>query len=338
MISNSRVLVSIVQACFKAKDWRLLQEQIALLCKKHGLIKEVIIEYLIPSIITCIFYKAVTRMIQECIKYVEQAPDQKTKLEYIDTLRTVTDGKIYVEVERARLTRTLVAIKEKEGQINEAAEILQDVQIETFASMEQREKTDFILEQMRLNLQRKDYIRMQIVSRKINTKYFANEETQDLKLRFYELMIQHALHDHQYLNVCKFYREVYQTKSVQSEESKWAEILRYIVVFAVLAPFDNEQSDLLHRIKLDKNLEKMPLYKYAIILWFINNDYIYTHCRQLVKLFTTHELMRWPKIEEMYRSELQKSFVFDQSNADGVKRWKDIHTRVVEHVRRFQFC
>lgn len=202
-------------------------------------------------------------MIQECTKYVEQTPDQKTKLEYIDTLRTVTDGKIYVEVERARLTRTLAAIKEKEGQVNEAADILQDVQIETFASMEQREKTDFILEQMRLNLARKDYIRMQIVSRKINTKYFANEETHDLKLRFYELMIQHALHGHHYLDVCKYYREVYQTKSVQADEAKCTEILRYIVMFSALAPFDNEQSDLLNRIKLDKNLEKVPLYKYV---------------------------------------------------------------------------
>lgn len=42
--------------------------------------------------------------------------------------------------------------------------------------MEKREKTDFILEQMRLNLTRKDYIRAQIISKKINTKYFENED------------------------------------------------------------------------------------------------------------------------------------------------------------------
>ena len=41
--------------------------------------------------------------------------------------------------------------------------------------MEKREKTDFILEQMRLMLARKDYIRMQIISKKINTKYFDDE-------------------------------------------------------------------------------------------------------------------------------------------------------------------
>jgi 26S proteasome regulatory subunit N5 len=48
--------------------------------------------------------------------------------------------------------------------------------------MEKREKTDFILEQMRLNLQRKDFIRTQIISRKINTKYFDKEDVPVLYL------------------------------------------------------------------------------------------------------------------------------------------------------------
>lgn len=44
--------------------------------------------------------------------------------------------------------------------------------------MEKREKTDFILEQMRLNLARNDFTRAQIVSKKINTKYFEKEQVQ----------------------------------------------------------------------------------------------------------------------------------------------------------------
>ena len=89
--------------------------------------------------------------------------------------------------------------------------------------MEKREKTDFILEQMRLNLARKDHVRAQIISRKINTKYFAQEGVEDLKLRYYELMIQYALHDGQYLNVCKYYRSVYDTPSIKADEAKWNE-------------------------------------------------------------------------------------------------------------------
>ena len=38
--------------------------------------------------------------------------------------------------------------------------------------MEKKEKVEFILEQMRLCLAKKDFIRTQIISKKINTKYF----------------------------------------------------------------------------------------------------------------------------------------------------------------------
>lgn len=36
---------------------------------------------------------------------------------------------IYVEIERARLTKTLACIKEKNGEVKEAASILQELQV-----------------------------------------------------------------------------------------------------------------------------------------------------------------------------------------------------------------
>ena len=41
--------------------------------------------------------------------------------------------------------------------------------------MEKEEKVRFILEQMRLGLARKDYIRTQIISKKISKKFFIGE-------------------------------------------------------------------------------------------------------------------------------------------------------------------
>lgn len=68
-------------------------------------------------------------MVQEAISFIDKAEDMGTKLELIETLRTITEGKIYVEVERARLTRTLSKIKEDEGKVDEAADILQELQV-----------------------------------------------------------------------------------------------------------------------------------------------------------------------------------------------------------------
>lgn len=63
--------------CYEVKDWKLLNEQIVLLSKKHGQLKA-----------------ATSKMIQEAMSYLDSTPDMETKLELIDTLRTVTDGKV----------------------------------------------------------------------------------------------------------------------------------------------------------------------------------------------------------------------------------------------------
>lgn len=54
--------------------------------------------------------------------------------------RTVTAGKIYVEVERARLTHKLALLKEADGDIEAAATAMQEMPVETFGSMDRKEK------------------------------------------------------------------------------------------------------------------------------------------------------------------------------------------------------
>ena len=114
-------------------------------------------------------------MVQEACTYVDEITDSEQKLKLIDTLRQVTAGKIYVEIERARLTRKLAFIKESSGDVSEAANILNELQVETYGSMEKREKIEFLLEQMRLCLIKRDFIRTQIISRKISTRAFEDE-------------------------------------------------------------------------------------------------------------------------------------------------------------------
>ncbi len=70
--------------------------------------------------------------------------------------------------------------------------------------MEKREKVDFLLEQMRLCLDNRDFIRAQIMSNKINRKVLTDPDCQDLKLRFYEQMIRYHAHDSTYIEICKY--------------------------------------------------------------------------------------------------------------------------------------
>lgn len=60
---------------------------------------------------------------------------------HIFSFTYLTTEQIYVEIERARLTRELACIKEEEGNIEEAAEILQEVAVvclQPFAFTSQR--------------------------------------------------------------------------------------------------------------------------------------------------------------------------------------------------------
>ena len=72
---------------------------------------------------------AVCKMIQEAVTFVEDTPDMATKLELIKTLRNITEGKIYVENERARLTLKLSNIHEVNGDITSASSVLQELQV-----------------------------------------------------------------------------------------------------------------------------------------------------------------------------------------------------------------
>lgn len=121
-------------------------------------------------------------MFQKCLDFVEQVSDRETKEILLNSVRTNTEGKVFVEVERARATRALATFKESDGSYKEAFELLQEVAVETFSSMERKEKYDFILEQMRLALITEQFNQAQIISRKINPKIFNNDAEESLKV------------------------------------------------------------------------------------------------------------------------------------------------------------
>jgi len=66
-------------------------------------------------------------------------------------------------------------------------------------------------------------------------------------------------------------------------------VLKLITVFVVLAPHGNEQADMLHRVAEDRLLLEVPKYQ------------------NLLKYFTTSELILYPKFHETYKDELKKS-------------------------------
>ncbi|WVR06317.1 hypothetical protein IAU60_003347 [Kwoniella sp. DSM 27419] len=336
MTSTATLLTLITRLCWEAADLDLLNSQLVILSKKHGQLKE-----------------AVVRMVDEAMAWLPVLKKHKDEgkysggkdrwLELLKTLRDITEGKIYLELPRARLTVMLAALHEElaekapsDGSAKEhrdvAADLMSDIQVETYSSMDKREKTEFILEQMRLESLRGNWVRVRVGSRKINRVYLKEKEVQDLKLRYYDLMVQLALQDDAYLEACSAYQEVWDTEEVKNDQAKELNVLENIMIYVVLAPYNNEQSDMLHKLYENPALQKAPQHF------------------DLVKCFVTKELMRWSGIEGLYGPTLRQSPIFASgsklgkktgANAEGKKseeienpgdvRWEELHKRVTEH-------
>ncbi|KAJ8682767.1 hypothetical protein QAD02_018559 [Eretmocerus hayati] len=299
MVSTSRILIAIVEICFEAKNWSALNEHIVLLSKRRSQLK-----------------RAVTKMVQECCTYIDKTPDRDTMIKLIETLRSVTEGKIYVEVERARLTHRLAKLKEEDGDISGATAVMLELQVETYGSMTKLEKASLILEQMRLCILKQDFVRTQIIAKKINVKFFedeSDEETQKLKLKYYELMMDLAKHEGWYLELCRHNRAVLETPTVKANADKKHTALSRAVLYLILAPHEPEQADLTHRLLADKLLEEIPIYK------------------ELLRLFVNPELIKWSGLCEIYEKNLRGTEVFSSNTEEGRKRWGELRNRVVEH-------
>jgi 26S proteasome regulatory subunit N5 len=298
---TSAVCVAVIRVFSNLKDWKAVGEHVVLLSKRRAQLKA-----------------AVTKTVQEAMTYLDVVTDDADRLTLLETLRDVTAGKIYVELEGARLSRRLAKLKEDKGDVEAAAEIMQELQIETFGGMERSEKFDFILEQMRLCLEKNDFIRGAIIAKKIIPRQLNKDEFDQEKLRFYSLMIRIHARNRDYMGICRAYLERYETATCKADEALWSRELRLASLFLILSPRDSMQSDMLHRVRAYKDMSKLDTYG------------------DLLKMFATDELIGWPHLVERFGAELTSvvSLAAMEAKTEDVD-WKiALKERCTEHNLR----
>jgi 26S proteasome regulatory subunit N5 len=244
--------------------------------------------------------QVIAAIVKQAMGYLDSATSdegfgQEERVELIQTLRTITGGKLFLEVESARLTSMLAKIKESEGKIAEAAEILQEVTVETCGAMDNREKAEFILEQVRLLMAKKDFVRASIISKKLKRPKLLKDKLYDLLLRHCKLMIEFNTHEDDMLALTKDYYDIYTTPTVQEDEAKRAEALGHVAIYAALCEYGNHQQDLMARLYTDPVMVKKGE---AIAPFF-----------QLVEAFVKQEIAAWP-LENGCGEALQAHSVF----------------------------
>eukprot|EP01100_Stratorugosa_tubuloviscum_P015169 TRINITY_DN852_c0_g2_i1.p1 TRINITY_DN852_c0_g2~~TRINITY_DN852_c0_g2_i1.p1 ORF type:complete len:450 (-),score=190.83 TRINITY_DN852_c0_g2_i1:89-1438(-) len=302
-ISTSEIAIAIVRICFSKQEWKELENNLVLISKRRGQEKQV-----------------VRKMVQEAIDLIEKSEnlDIKVLVQLYKCLRTITEGKIYVENERARLTRKLAAIKKSKGKIAKASALLQEIQVETYGSMDKREKVDFLLEQIQYCLENNDFVRALIISRKINKKVLSEENLQDLKVRFYNYMIQYYLHEDNFIETARCFQALVDTNIIKTNRQQLDLHMKLLISFIILSPHDAEQHDLLNRINLDKHLNVLPVYK------------------KIIDKFLAIELIFWKQFLNEFQPELNQLSFFDEkvSAKQSTHLWSELHKRVVAHNLR----
>lgn len=301
--SSKRVLVKIVETLTKNKDWDYLSDLIILLSKKHGQLKSSI-QTLIQTVID---------HLDELNEDVESELNYKIKI--IDTIRTVTDKKIFVEVERAVVSKTLAEIYlNKFDNLDKAVEILCDLQVETYSLMKFSTKIEYILEQIKLTLRKGDFGQAKILSRKILLKSLKNFEEADLYKSIYlKYLLEIYTFENDYISIVKNALLLIEIPLVK-ESQEFNDLLVSIIYYIILSPYDNYQNDLIYNIKNNSIFSK-------------NVD---AKIYDLLEIFTTNELIHWSSIESLYKNDyFDKSKIFKEEI-----NYKNFQKRIVEHNLR----
>jgi 26S proteasome regulatory subunit N5 len=181
----------------------------------------------------------------------------------------------------------LVRHKDNEKEKREAVKIMEDVQVETYGSMEKREKMEFILYLMKMLLELNDYVKFMISSRKMSRKLLEDPDVQDLKIVYYSYMIRYYLHEGQHADAAEAYKQIFETLFKGKNEGEkvldfgfkcsLAAALENYVLYLVLNTYSQGQQDQLNNLMTNYflTIEKFP-HLHKVIKNFLSKEVVTT--------------------------------------------------------------
>lgn len=121
-------------------------------------------------------------------------------------------------------------------------------------------------------------------------------------------------HDTSYLRTSRHYQAIMDSKIIADAPERH-QMMTFACLYCILAPYDNEQQDMMLKLDKLKQLDESRI------------------CKDLLRLFMCKELIDFGAMEANYGKELLSFEIFDQNTAHGKKCWTELKNRVIEHVR-----
>lgn len=306
-----KTCLTIVELLWDSKDIDRLTATVKSLTSKRGQLMKSIIE-----------------MVKLCMSFVPQVHPKERQIEFVESIKQICEKKIYLEVEYARCCMILVKHNEQNSSnLEEASKIMENVQVETYGSMSKKEKMEFILYQMKINLLLKDYTKLYIVSKKVNLKILEDAGFEYEKITFNLYSFFFFQQDGDYQNCTNCLKQVYNALKA----------LKYQVDTAQFDPIvPLHFSDLLVKTKLSeavltfKCLEPFRLAKQEETIQLVKELEVYVLDNmvldKLLKAFTTTELSSC-NLKEYQTGSL---LVFSEGFMNSTKFLKELEIQVTK--------
>lgn len=80
---------------------------------------------------------------------------------------------------------------------------------------------------MKIMIKKKDYIRLYIISKKINEKNLEIKEILDLKITYYAYMVEYYNHENRYLECANCYQKIFETLDEKEPETNLPDFVEF---------------------------------------------------------------------------------------------------------------
>jgi 26S proteasome regulatory subunit N5 len=222
--------------------------------------------------------KAIADMVDLAMKRMTEL-DKNELFSLLEVLRENTEGKIFVEAQYARCTKLYCELLIERKDLNKASEIIQEVQIETYGSLDRKEKLDFILYQVWIMYAKSDYVRMYIISKKIDPPHLNDKGLEEQKIKYYQLMILYYLNEGMHLEIAQAYKTMYDCLKANNDIETKLKIKQLsfenFIWFLLISPYTNHKIDMLHNAAKNeiKELEANPILNHYVSAFLLEEIY-----------------------------------------------------------------
>lgn len=162
-------------------------------------------------------------------------------------LKEVIEGKMYLEAERVAITTDL----KNRYSSREALDVILDVPVETFTMIPESTIVNYQLEQFRLCVEVKDWVKADITRKKIRKKYFSENNARDEEILFHKYIVDLYLGQDKFLEASTTYIRL----SEIVEEKEFTILASF---FGILCTCQERESSKEHLVRLsnDRNNEE----------------------------------------------------------------------------------